>query len=96
MGIRCRCRPRRHSQLGENVAQVTLDCFLTQHQGLRNVGIAPTLGYQFQHFYFSLSQTAGPRPMQQPIDLFCCRRCAHFGKAAAGNRKLRSGRILIT
>ena len=96
MRIRCRGRPGRHSQLGENVAEMTLDCLLTQHQGPCNVGIAPSLGYQFQHFYFALGQTAGPRPMEQPVDLICRRRCAQFGKTAAGNRELRSCRILIT
>ena len=96
MGVRRRCRPGRHSQLGEDVAQVTLDCLLTEHQGSGNLGIASSLGDQFQYFYFPFSQTAGPRPMQQPVDLIHSRRCAQFGKAAAGNRELRSCRILIT
>ena len=96
MRVRCRGSSRRHVQLGEDVAQMSLDRLVAQYQGARNVGIAAALGNQSQDLNFTFGEAAGPRSSQQLVDLLDSRQRTQFGKAVAGNRQFGCCRILIT
>src|SRR5512133_1877554 len=96
MGVCRGGRPRRHVQLGEDVAEVSFNGLLTEHQHLRNVVVATSLGNQPEHLYLALGETTGPFPSQESIDLVGGRLRAHLSKGAAGDRKFRCRRVLIT
>src|SRR4029450_11899453 len=83
-------------ELGEDVAQVPLHCFLTKHQRTGDVVIAATLGHQPQHFDLALGEPAWSRSSEKPIDLLRCRRSAYLSKDTSRNTKLSSCRVLIT
>ena len=89
MGVRRRSRPRRHVELGEDVAEVPLDRFLTQHQNVGDLMVAASRGHQSQHLHLPFGETAGSLASQEPVDLVSCRHRTHLSKGAAGNRKLR-------
>jgi hypothetical protein len=87
MGVRRRGSSRRHVQLGEDVAQMSLDGFVAQYQRSRNIGVAAPLGNQSQDFDLTFGEAAGPCSSQQFVDLLDSRRSAHDSKAVAGNRQ---------
>ena len=91
----CR-RPRRHIQLGEDIAQVSLDRLLTQYQHSRNVRVASPFGNQPEHLDFTFGKTTGPCSSQKPVDILRGRRSTNLSKGTARYRKFCCCRILIT
>ena len=89
-------RPRRHVQLGEDIAQVPLDRLLTQYQRSGNVGVASPFGNQPEHLDFTFGETAGPCSSQKPVDILRGRRSTHVSQGTARDRKFCCCRILIT
>ena len=89
-------RPRRHIQLGEDIAQVSLDGLLTQYQRSRNLLIASPFGNQPEHLDFTLGETTGPCSSQKPVDILRGRGSTHLSQATARDRKFCCCRILIT
>ena len=90
MRVRCRGSSGRHVQLGEDVAQMSLDGLVAQYQRSRDVGVAAALGNQSQDLNLTFGEAAGPCSSQQLVDLLDSRRSAHVSKAVAGNRQFGS------
>ena len=90
MRVRGRSGSRRHVQLGEDVAQMSLDGLVAQYQRSRNVGVAAPLGNQSQDLDLTFGEAAGPCSSQQFVDLLDSRRRTYGSKTVAGNRQFGS------
>src|SRR5215212_2648649 len=96
MGVCGRSRSRRHVELDEDVAQMSLDRLLAQHQCTCDAGVAPPFGHQPQHLYLTLRETGGAGSSMQLVDLLDCRRRTQPGKGPAGDGKLCGRRVFVT
>src|SRR5215207_6175295 len=96
MGVGGRSSSRRHVELDEDVAQMSLDRLLAEHEYTGDVGVAPAFCNQSQHLYFTLRESGRAGSSQQLVDLLNSRRRTQPGKGAAGESKLPRRRVFVT